>query len=263
MHIDILEQSFTQERNILIKALLTSASDYIEKCKELGLCEAIHSTEIKKKMDSLNKHTFAKWLNEDKNFSDAKKKLINQKLINSNVNDINSDSLLSLRKIFSLEFITANVVVYMCSKRKLELNEYIINKQRRKIKNFINLLSDDNLDLINQCFELEVDWHLFVLLAVKLRKGKDNIYNSGKSHPYIFREFMIKRIIGQLYGFFGDQITDTCVADIAINITGIFFVQEMSRYDAMEIAKKVRIIEAQNQKLLNTTIGELIFSSKA
>ena len=103
MSIDILEQSPTQQCYIKIKPLLNNARDYIERCKELCSLDATYSTEIQKKTDALSKHVFAGWLNERPNFLNTRKKLINKKLIHSNVSEVGQGDLLALRKIHRLK----------------------------------------------------------------------------------------------------------------------------------------------------------------
>ncbi len=135
----------------------------------------------------------------------------------------------------------------------------IVNPKSHKV--LVHELNTE-LNLMSQSFKLEVEKHLFIYLINRLRASQGNIYNSGKTHNYQIREFMMKKICEQLFYVFGiNQITNTLVADIALNITSLFF-DEMSRPDAIALAKKIKSNVIESRKFLDTKIGELIFQQK-
>lgn len=267
MEINFIEQDSIKKAEGIINELSSEASDYIKKFKEFGLIESVpYSTkevshlslsEAKEKMHLLSKHQFSVWLNTKDSFLQAKKKLINKKLIYHNIDDFKQNNLFNLIKIFSLELIIANVI---SSCPTNDFKQFIIKQKSNE-----TVLSDKQylkLRLMSLNFELDAEQHLFICLIDKLKNSKGNILYAGKSHGYIVRQYIMKRIITELFNFFElNGVTHTFIADIAMEITGLFFDNEMSRADAIAMAKKIIPIFKRNREFLNSTVKELIFTN--
>lgn len=241
-----------------IKKLLPNATSYIRAFNNVVSHTSNQSREAcKKELHDLSKHDFAIWLNNQPAFKAANKKMRDNHLIKKSIDDINSHYIGPYIKQSALEFICAN-----CLKNIVEnfesLEDAIVIPSKMKE---MTLKFKTHLMALSQTFELEAQSQLFNYLIYESMQNPISIYNSGKKHPDIVREYFTKRIMAHLCTFFKGNATNSCLIDVTLDIVGLFFTP-MDRDNASKLFKKVKSNQQKNEKFMNKLVKDLIPDAK-
>jgi hypothetical protein len=235
----------------MLTIVAPDANDFIIKMKSIS-DESL--SEAPCDFDKISQLPFCVWINKQAGFKQARKKMIDAKLINASLSTTQPITILSYSLRYAIEFVTANAICQLANNIHDLRNAVFVPIEWKKLA--IELMPQ--LTVMSRNFELGSMEQLFLYLLNELQNSKGSIYNSGKPHDLQVRELLIKRIMQGFFCHFGViSPTDTFVADTTLNIVGVFF-DEMKRNDAIKLAGLIRKNVAQETSFLQQKVMDLL-----
>ena len=239
----------------ILQLVLKYANEYIDSFKAIASKNYPTPLNIMDDVKKLNSNPFYEWINNEPGFIEAKRILIDKKIIYEKLDDINLDLQEAYIKQYQLEYFCANIIsLALCIPN---LKDVIVVPRKWK-----KLVSVCEIELVQMCrnFELEAEEQLFIWLIGRLKKSKGSIINSGKTHQAQLREFMIKRLIQAIYQLSnGKKMSSNAVVNASLGISGIFF-EQMSRSDAAKHSKKILVYVERTNHFMQQKVIDVLLS---
>ena len=231
--LDVLYPYATQYM-VLWKKSVVIQTGLIEK-SNVSLCVL---EEVKGCLKEIENLPFTTWLRKQPNFREVRSRLITNTMIDCNI-----------------ETTLANLVEFLAPNAKTLSNTVFIPAEWKRLVD----KKMKELILMSRNFELAAEEHLFLSLVEKLKNSNGNVLNSGKPHKWQLREVMTKRIIQGLYN--KPELlneTKTFIADIALELVGMFFSSVNKRDEAIKMAEKISKNLHDEKKFIQKQVIELL-----
>lgn len=204
----------------------------------------------------ISKHPYILWINEQSGFLQAKKRILEEKLVVFNEPDL--DALKKYRNSAALEFI-CSLIVYYFTNNENKLTHAVVTKGKIKaIDTAMKKLRHELTKGGGIYFAEEAKQHMLQLLLDEwVKDQKESVYSSKRYHEQLIRQIFTKKIIQSLFEVYSRQeISHVLLVDLALDITSIFFPRQMDRSDAVIDAKKIVATSIKNREFMFKTIAE-------
>lgn len=256
----------TQYAIEMLEILYPFATQYMELWKK---CTALQVTltentdmpthaldELNNNLQNIDNLPFTIWLRGQANFIELRNRLIANKIINQNVDDIPSQDIEARLSHYCIESLLANLIEHLAPNAKNLKHAVFIPVDWKRLVN----KNMDKLILMSRNFELNAEEHLFLSLIEKLKNSKGNVFNSGKPHEWQLRELMTKRIVQSLLNKSDlANETKTFLADIALDLVGIFFESVSKRDDVIKMVEEIAQNLFDEKEFMQKRVIDLLY----
>jgi hypothetical protein len=255
----------------LFKTLQPYASMYRKSDFEYGLLpEYYHghpdnvpmpelSISLEEAAERMSQHPFLLWLNRQSGFARAKEKIANEHLVFIGATE--NEVIRKHRNSFALEYVCSLLIHYFTNNSN-KLSQIVVTKKKRDpILKAMKKLRHELKKGGGIYFADESKQHLLqhILDDELNRVDEKNVFSSEKNHPFVLRHFLTKKIIQCLFEIYGMQyVSCNLAADIALDITSIFFPRPMDRSDAVEEAWEILKSVAKDNEFKQKTIANIL-----
>jgi hypothetical protein len=224
-----------------IKSQVQNARDYINKEAELVFIQDRQDDPFlplpdEEALKVMEQHPFVGWLNKQDYFLQVGTKIAKAKLCIIKRTDV--EIILQYMKKLALVRLCA-LQVHLFANHQLILKQIVVSEKERKpvIKAMEKLnfsLNHGGLYFANGAMQLV----FHTLLQDLLKKQGHNVYSAKRSHENILRQAFIKMFLQELIRTY-DGITNGLAVNIALEITDIFFMDNMDKRDTERETEKI------------------------
>ncbi|NBX85438.1 MAG: hypothetical protein EBQ95_07525 [Gammaproteobacteria bacterium] len=238
-----------------LSAKIIEARDYLTKEAEFLFDSQLPIEEVMKQMA---KHSFVRWLRKEAGFTEASKKIVNKKLC---IKKTSNERVNLYRENFALEGLCA-LLLHLFSESKNELKQAVVaNEERNKIIKAMQSLHHD-LTQGKLYFGNGVKQQvLCILLADLLKTPGYNPFSSKRGHDLLLRQAFTKFFIANFTQIYEGDTSKSSIADITLNITGIFFDDIMDKREIERANVEISATLHNENEFLKKTIQDIYLNS--
>jgi len=244
----------------IIKSQIQNARDYINKEREFGfiqdrqgnICLPIPNEEAFKTMEE---HPFVHWLHKQDSFLQAMAKIAKAKLRVIKRTDV--EIILSYMEKLALVRLCA-LQIHLFAENRQMLDQIVVSEKERKSV----MKAMEKIDLVLnfgrlyfQNGTMQLAFH--TLLKQLLQNPSHNVFSSKRGHENLLRQAFIKIFLQELIRTY-ERIKTGLAVNIALEISDIFFMDNMDKRDAEREAEKIFDTVCAENKFLEMTIKEIL-----
>ncbi|EHL31975.1 hypothetical protein [Legionella drancourtii] len=247
----------------IIKSQIQNARDYINKELEFGFIQErqgkshlpIPNEEALKTMEQ---HPFVHWLHKQDYFLQATAKIAKARLRVIKRTDV--EIILSYMEKLALVRLCA-LQIHLFAEHKRMLTQIVVSEKERKpvmkaMEKINFALNHGGLYFSNGAMQLV----FHTLLQQLLKNPGHNIFSSKRSHENVLRQAFIKIFLQELIRTY-EGIKTGLAVNIALEVTDIFFMDNMDKRDAEREVEKIFDTICAENKFLEMTAKEILFGS--
>jgi len=245
----------------IIKSQIQNARDYINKEQEFGFIQERQGNHYlpipnEEALKTMEQHPFVHWLHKQDYFLQATAKIVKAKLRIIKRTDIEI-ILLYMEKLALVRLCALQIDIF--SKHQLILPQVVVSEKEKKpvIKAMEKLnfeLNHGGLYFSNGAMQLV----FHTLLQQLLKNPVHNVFSSKRNHENLLRQAFIKIFLQELIRTY-EGIKIGLAVNIALEITDIFFMDNMDKRDAEREAEKIFHTVCAENKFLEMTVKEILF----
>ena len=242
-------------------AQMTNARDFIIKERELGFFPELQqkTNPILPNQDALqtmSQHPFIQWLRQQTGYLQAKNQIISGGLFV--VDNAKLEIIKQYRAAFALERLTA-LHIHLFTDSKNKLTQVVVTSRKKQlVMDTMRRLQHVMNKSGGLYFDNAIKQHLFqYLLEDFLNNPGSNVYSAKRSHESVLRQTFTINFAQGLFRVY-EKISIEQATNIALDMTGIFFMDTMDKRDTNRVFQEIALaVDAENE-FLNKTVMDIL-----